>query len=65
MSRIANPRATIPDGTPAEPRRPISVPPKTDAEKSDAEKSDPVDPLAPGGSLFDEDDDAVEPNEPA
>ena len=60
MSRIANPRARIPDGTPAEPRRPIPVPPNPDAEKSD-----PVDPLAPGGSLFDEDDDAVEPNEPA
>jgi hypothetical protein len=63
MSRIANPRATIPDGTPAEPRRPIPVPPKSDAEKSEA--VDPIDPLAPGGSLFDEDDDAVEPNEPA
>ena len=60
MTRIANPRATIPDGTPAEPRRPIPVPPK-----SDAEDAQPVDPLAPGGSLFDEDDDAVEPNEPA
>ena len=60
MSRIANPRATIPDGTPAEPRRPIPVPHKPDAEDSSS-----VDPLAPGGSLFDEDDDAVEPNEPA
>ena len=60
MPRIANPRATITDGAPAEPRRPIPVPPKHDAEKPDA-----VDPLAPGGSLFDEDDDAVEPNEPA
>jgi hypothetical protein len=60
MPRIANPRATIPDGAPAEPRRPIPVP-----HKSDVEDSDPVDPLAPGSSLFDEDDDAVEPNEPA
>ena len=25
----------------------------------------PVDPLAPGKSLFDEDEEAVEPNEPA
>jgi hypothetical protein len=60
MTGTTNPRARIPDEAPAEPRRPIPVP-----HKSDAEESGPVDPLAPGGSLFDEDDDAVEPNEPA
>ena len=60
MTGTANPRARIPDDAPAEPRRPIPVP-----HKPKAEASDPVDPLAPGGSLFDEDADAVEPNEPA
>ena len=60
MTATANPRDTIPDEDPNEARRPIPVP-----HKPEAEESQPVDPLAPGGSLFDEDDDAVEPNEPA
>ena len=36
----------------------------TDDETEDGEPV-PADPDAPGRSLFDEDDDAVEPNEPA
>jgi len=39
------------------------VPHKPDAGQHDAGEF-VIDPLAPGGSLFDEDDDAVEPNEP-
>jgi hypothetical protein len=72
MPRTAKPRAPIPDSTLPEPRRPIPVPHKSAAgqrdeagERADSEEDRPVDPLAPGGSLFDEDDDAVEPNEPA
>jgi hypothetical protein len=59
MTESANPRDAIPEEAPAEPRRPIPV-----SRRRDLQESRPVDPLAPGGSLFDEDDDAVEPNEP-
>lgn len=64
MTRRANPRTSIPDRAPAEPRRPIPVPHKPDAGEHDADEI-AIDPLAPGGSLFDEGEDAVEPNEPA
>ena len=59
MPGTADPRASIPEETPDEARRAIPVPHKPEADEA------PVDPLAPGGSLFDEDEDAVEPNEPA
>ena len=63
MTRPANPRAAIPDQTPADARRPIPEQRSEDAD--DDGTSVPADPDAPGRSLFDEDDDAVEPNEPA
>ncbi|MEO8693760.1 MAG: hypothetical protein ABI658_09600 [Acidimicrobiales bacterium] len=77
MPTTANPRAPIPDSAVSPPRQPIPVPHKSSTdqddqtesdqtdERSDTEAARPVDPLAPGGSLFDEDDDAIEPNEPA
>jgi hypothetical protein len=43
-----------------------SKPRDPDEDESDADgASVPADPDAPGRSLFDEEDDAVEPNEPA
>lgn len=64
MTRAANPRAAVADQAPAEPRRPVPPSPSED-EEPEHDDSLPADPDAPGRSLFDEDDDAVEPNEPA
>ena len=60
MTRATNPRAASPDQTPDEPR-PTHAPDESDRDDATV----PADPDAPGRSLFDEDDDAVEPNEPA
>ncbi|MEO5838713.1 MAG: hypothetical protein ABIQ73_12975 [Acidimicrobiales bacterium] len=65
MPRTANPSAPIPDSALPEPRRPIPVPHKEPTDETDDKAASDLDPLAPGTSLFDEDEDAVEPNEPA
>ena len=57
MNGTSKPRAKPSDKRAAESRKPSGRPPE-DADEA-------VDPLAPGGSLFDEEEDAVEPNEPA
>ena len=49
---------------PAKPRESRDPTPPAD-EVDDDGTPVPADPDAPGRSLFDEDDDAVEPNEPA
>ena len=60
MVAAAEPPEMATDSEPP-PNSPTRVTPADSAE----DESLPVDPLAPGRSLFDDDEDAIEPNEPA